>query len=56
MTPTDRNQAALASLAMPTTCAPALRASWTAIEPTPPAAPLTTTVSPAAGCTARTAA
>jgi hypothetical protein len=46
----------LASLAMPTTVAPALRASWVASEPTPPAAPLTTTTSPAVGCTARTAA
>src|ERR1700712_2565449 len=41
---------------MPITWAPALRASCTVSEPTPPAAPLTTTVSPACGWTARTAA
>jgi hypothetical protein len=36
--------------------APARRASWTASEPTPPAAPETTTVSPSVSATARTAA
>ncbi len=38
------------------TVAPASLASWTAIEPTPPAAPATTTVSPSASPTARLAA
>jgi hypothetical protein len=46
----------LASLARPITVAPVRRASWTAIEPTPPAAPDTTTVSAAVSPTARTAA
>jgi hypothetical protein len=36
----------LAGLAMPITFAQALLASWTAIEPTPPAAADTATVSP----------
>jgi hypothetical protein len=54
VTPTERSQDALFSLAMPMTSAPVLRASCTVSEPTPPAAPLTTTVSPATGCTART--
>ena len=36
--------------------APVRRASWTAIEPTPPAAPDTTSTSPLASATARTAA
>jgi hypothetical protein len=36
------------------TVAPACRASWTAIVPTPPAAPATTTVSPSPTPTART--
>ena len=33
--------------AVPITCAPRARAIWTANDPTPPAAPLTSTVSPA---------
>jgi len=40
----------------PITVVPARRASWTASEPTPPAAPATTTVSPGLRATARTAA
>jgi hypothetical protein len=46
----------LAALARPITVAPARRASWTAITPTPPAAPATTTVSPSVSPTACTAA
>ena len=38
---------------MPSTVAPARRASWTAIDPTPPAAAETATVSPAPAPTAR---
>src|SRR5690242_4971299 len=38
------------------TVAPARLASWTVTEPTPPAAPDTTTVSPEVSATARTAA
>src|SRR5580698_10578912 len=44
----------LAGLAMPITCAPFRVASWTVIDPTPPAAPDTATVSPFFGDTART--
>ncbi len=40
--------------ARPITVAPFRLASWTAIEPTPPAAPVTTTVSPGLRSTART--
>src|SRR6476659_974844 len=39
---------------MPITSAPARLASWTVIEPTPPAAPETATVSPCFSDTART--
>ena len=56
MTPWSRSQPWLGSLARPMTVAPACLASWTAIEPTPPAAPATTTVSPSDRLTARTAA
>src|ERR1700757_4740995 len=42
----------LLSLARPMTVAPVRRASWTASEPTPPAAPEMTTVSPSLGGTA----
>src|SRR5512135_356332 len=56
ITPCPASHAWFAGLASPITVAPALRASWTAIEPTPPAAPDTTTTSPLAGATARTAA
>src|SRR5437667_5672892 len=45
----------LFSLARPMTVAPVRRASWTASEPTPPAAPEMTTVSPSLGWTAWTA-
>jgi hypothetical protein len=44
----------LDGLARPITVAPFRRASWTAIEPTPPAAPETTTVSPGWTRAART--
>ena len=54
MRPTDRNQAWFALLAMPTTVAPVRAASWAVIEPTPPAAADTTTISPLLGATART--
>ena len=56
MTPWSVSQAWLRSLARPITVAPALRASWTASDPTPPAAPATTTVSPGPAPTARTVA
>ena len=39
---------ALAGAAMASTVAPRALASWTAAEPTPPEAPVTSTVSPAA--------
>src|ERR1700759_1820034 len=45
----------LPSLARPMTVAPVRRASWTASEPTPPAAPEMTMVSPSFGWTACTA-
>src|SRR5712664_3535694 len=45
----------LLSPARPMTVAPVRRASWTASEPTPPAAPEMTTVSPSLGWTACTA-
>ena len=56
MTPWAVSHAWCGSLARPTTVAPARRASWIAIEPTPPDAPATTTVSPGLSATARTAA
>ena len=56
ITPWRSSQSSLAGLARPITVAPARRASWTAIEPTPPAAPATTTTSPGFGATARTVA
>jgi hypothetical protein len=46
----------LLSPARPIALAPAFRANCTAIEPTPPAAPETTTVSPGLRPTRRTAA
>src|ERR1700761_507285 len=49
-----RSHSWLGSLARPMTVAPASRASWTAITPTPPAAPATTTGSPEPAPTART--
>src|SRR5689334_4715688 len=55
-TPWPRNQSWFRSLASPITVAPRRRASWTASEPTPPAAPETTTVSPGRGSTANTVA
>src|ERR1700733_7328564 len=56
MTPCPASHGWGASLASPITVAPACRASWTAIEPTPPAAPEIATVSPPVRPTARTAA
>ena len=56
MTPCPASQSWFAGLASPITVAPARLASWTASEPTPPAAPETTTVSPSVSATARTAA
>src|ERR1019366_6949874 len=56
MTPCPESHAWFGSLARPITVAPARLASWTAIEPTPPDAPATTTVSPALRPAARTAA
>ena len=50
------SQAWLSCDAMPMTLAPRMRSSCTAIEPTPPAAAETTTVSPGCGSTAATAA
>src|SRR5580692_7813593 len=55
ITPWLLSHAWLPSLASPMTVAPVRRASWTASEPTPPAAPETTTVSPSLGWTACTA-
>ena len=56
MTPRSLSQAWLRSPASPITVAPRRRASCTASDPTPPAAPETTTVSPGAGSTAKTVA
>src|SRR5579875_843263 len=56
ITPWALSQPWLASPARPITVAPARLASCTVIEPTPPAAPETTSVSPGRSATARTAA
>src|SRR5918996_3692627 len=53
-TPCAASQSWLAGPAMPITSAPVRLASWTTIDPTPPAAPDTATVSPGFGDTART--
>ena len=50
----SRSQSWLGALASPMTLAPVRRASWTASEPTPPAAADTTIVSPGWGATAWT--
>src|SRR6201996_2492536 len=54
MTPCRVSQSWLDGPARPIPVAPLRLASWTAIEPTPPAAPETTTVSPGLTSTART--
>src|SRR5690349_10607134 len=56
ITPCPASHSWLSRPATPITVAPADFASWTAIEPTPPAAADTTTVSPGDSETARTAA
>src|SRR5580704_3985501 len=56
MTPCPASHSKLAWPASPITVASARRASWTASEPTPPAAAETTTVSPSVRLTAWTAA
>src|SRR3954454_10799846 len=55
-TPRSFSQAWFRSLASPITVAPRRRASCTASDPTPPAAPDTTTVSAGPGSTANTVA
>src|SRR6202453_1851639 len=54
ITPCERSQSWFASLAMPSTVAPVRLASWTARDPTPPAAPETATTSPGDSATACT--
>src|SRR5258705_4489649 len=56
MTPCAVSQSSFDGPAIPSTVAPARLASWTAMVPTPPAAPATATVSPGFNATARTAA
>ena len=55
ITPCPVSQSWFGALASPITVTPACFASCTASEPTPPAAPDTTTVSPGRSATARTA-